>query len=294
MPARRKIFWSVLFALELFLVEAGEVYSTIEFKIDNSITSADEIEVDISLSGLSSASCNEGKCYLQGLLSAPGQSGYFGFSQNNQNDWYEYVGSPTTDFIQSTFFNFEPEEGSWSGKLKIKNNPSDSDYKGPGEYSLSVKRYTGKSTSSAGESNTLTVQLSYVLPTPIPTSTPSPTTTPTPFSATPTPTSTPTPTPSSTPTPTDQEELIGIVACASTQDQESTQSSNADLFLLNDATESALQSNIIDLTSEQEQIKQTTKNWAFLYSGIGLVGGSVVSFLLKRYNSGLLWPFKRQ
>jgi len=174
----------------------------------------DEVTINVSVIDLSSSSCPNIKCFLQGMFTqSTSNPQYFGYTQNNFLTWYEYTGSPEQSYIQSTFFYFEPQQATWSGQLKVKNNPQDPDYKGPGDYFLRVRRYTGNSSSSTSEtSNDLTVQLTYMLPTPIPTeepeedstseSTPTPTPSPTPKPPTPTPTKKPTPTPKMTPTPT--------------------------------------------------------------------------------------------
>ncbi|MCX6793990.1 MAG: hypothetical protein NTY06_02695 [Candidatus Gottesmanbacteria bacterium] len=92
---------------------------------------------------------------------------------------------------------------SWSAKLKMRFKIDDPNYQGPGNYDLKVRRYTGKSSTFAQESNTLNIVLTATMPTatptPLPTSTPTPTPEPT---VTPTRTPTPTPTPTKTPTPT--------------------------------------------------------------------------------------------
>lgn len=166
--------------------------------ISNPVVSNDEATIDVNVSGLSSTN------YLQGMftksIAAPS---YFGYTQNNGGDWYKYSGSYTKEEIQLTFFSFTPQDSSWSGQLKIKNDPADPDYTGPGTYVLRVKRYTGGSDSAAQTSNDLNVDLAYVLP--LPTPTPGSTSTPTPMnisSPAPTPTKTPTPASTATKTPT--------------------------------------------------------------------------------------------
>jgi hypothetical protein len=176
----------------LWLLAVPPVWATIAFTISNP-SGNEEIIADIQVSGLTGTSCSESRCYLQGMLTAPDTTRYFGFTADNSGGWYEYIGSPEVEYIKSNFFYFEPIEGSWSGKLKIKNNPTDLDYSGPGQYWLKVRRYSGKSTSYAGESNTLTVDLVSTAPTSTPTPTASPT---------PTPTANPTVKPSVTPVPT--------------------------------------------------------------------------------------------
>jgi hypothetical protein len=271
----------------LFLLAVDEIFASIEFSIGNATQTNDEIEVEATIKGLSSSSCFENKCYLQGVLTASDQNQYFGFTQNNQSNWYEYASSPEVELIKSTFYSIEPKEGSWSGKLKIKNNPGDSDYKGPGTYSLQVRRYSGKSSSHAGESNTLTVQLSYVLPTP----------TPVPTGGTPQPTSTPTPASSktpneaesaSTPTPNPTDEaLVGKVAGLSFTETEinleATQ--EAEVILLSSSDSASPAGATTDIINHSP----TSKNWPFFLIGGSFVVSGVVSWAFRRYNKSSLW-----
>jgi len=182
--------------------------------ISNPVVVSDEVTVDVKVSGLSSTN------YLQGMFTkSTTDPSYFGYTQNNNSDWYKYSGSYSKEEIQLNFFSFTPQESSWSGQLKIKNDSADPDYIGPGTYTLRVKRYTGGSDSSAQTSNDLSVDLAYVLPTSTPTATPTPTPTAT-ASPTATPTKTPIPTPTKSPTPkpttdplpmpTSEELVLGI------------------------------------------------------------------------------------
>lgn len=167
--------------------------------ISNPIVSGDEVTLDVEISGVTA------KNYLQGMFTkSTSDPSYFGYTQNNNGDWYKYSGSYSEEEIQLTFFSFIPQDSSWSGQLKVKNDPEDPDYTGPGEYTLRVRRYTGGSDSPTSEkSNDLLVNLSYILPTATPTPTnspvPDPTNTPVPTT---TPTKTPTPVPVATKTKT--------------------------------------------------------------------------------------------
>ena len=182
----------------LLLTSVRVIKASISFTIANPVVNPDdEIQVNASLSGLIGQSCLNGRCYLQGALQKKDGANYFGFTQNNSGDWYEYNSTPALDYLLSTYYFFEPVSGSWSGQLKVKNNIANAAYLGPGDYLLKLKRFSGKAVSSAGDSNTLTVSLVRT-PTPTPTPTPSPTPDPT---AAPTPTKTPTPIPTKSPTP---------------------------------------------------------------------------------------------
>lgn len=183
-----------------------DVFAAISFSISNPQAEADGITFDISVTGLTSSSCQNGVCYLQAVFTKPDTPRGFGFTKNKNGDWIEYNGSPETEYIATMFYSFTPQEGSWSGKLTAKANGSDPDYSGPGSYLMKALRYSGKSTSAAGESNSISVSVVWPTLSPTPTLTPpptdTPTHTPTPLSSSNTPTSTSTVTGTSTPTET--------------------------------------------------------------------------------------------
>lgn len=193
-----------------FFVFHSKVVATIVFSISNPVIDAnDQIQVDASISGLIASSCSTSGCYLQAEFQSAG--GYFGYTLNNSGDFVDYFKTPgSTDEIKSKLFNFIPVSGSWNGKLTAENNPSSSNYYGPGDYLLSFRRFSGNSTNpTSGDSNSISVSLTAQTPTPLPTDTPQPSLTPTP---TPTPyvLKTPVPTPIPTPTPTPVKTLIPI------------------------------------------------------------------------------------
>lgn len=213
-------FFFLLFASFLIFFRATHAHAAIQFLIFEPVLSGLEITLSASISSLTSTSCNsEGKCFLQGTLRQTGASKYFGQTQNNLGSWIDYVSSPELEYIQSNFSQFVPESGSWSGQLKMRFSVNDEEYKGPADYELKLRRFSGKSTSPAGDSNTLIVSLTAAIPTPTPTPTPVPTATPT-QTPTPTPTSTPTSTPTATvtvtptktvtPTPSPTIDLTGL------------------------------------------------------------------------------------
>lgn len=206
-----------LLILIIFLVfyKAESTYAAISFTISNPVQNGDEITVDVSLSGLTISSCNEGSCYLQTAFTSPSPIRYFGFTKNHSGQLYEYVSSPDLDYLKSTFFAFQPIDGSWVGQLSLKVNPDSMYYKGPGEYNMKAWRYSGKSTSSSGNTDSISINIDGPTPTPSPTATstltPTLTSTPTPNptkKSTPTPTKTPTITPTSTSSTKDYSKSI--------------------------------------------------------------------------------------
>jgi hypothetical protein len=193
----KKIIWFIFYVVVLVLPE--QVFATINFNIANPTVSVnDEIEIEASISGLTSSSCSSGGCYLQAEIRILDETkGFFGFTYNNSEEYIDYFSSPSsTDEIKSKLFNFIPTSGAWSGKLKAKNNSKDSNYVGPGQYGIKFRRFSGNSLSATStDSNQLTVLLSLLSPTVTPTVTPVPAPTDTPCpTRTPTPTKIPVPT----------------------------------------------------------------------------------------------------
>jgi len=179
-----------MFLWLLFFAFPKTIFATISFTIDNPVKEGDYFIVDASISGISSASA-----YVFGMFTNKENPDYFGFTWGQKEDWVEYQ-TTNKDFITT---NLPILLRDTVQKIWIKPNFSNSGYKGPGEYFLKLKRFTGASDSSAGESNTLTVTLLESTPTPTPTATAIPTPEP---SITLNPTKTPTPTPVKTSTPT--------------------------------------------------------------------------------------------
>jgi len=200
-------FWLALWLAFSF---PSSVYA-IDLSIQDPLISNLEITVNASLS----ASSNY---YLQGTLRSQSSSKYFGETQNNQGNWIDYISSPEKEYITSNFFVTDVQNASWSGMMKIRFKIDDPNYQGPGVYDLKLRRFTGGSSSSAGDSNTLAVTLAAELPTPSPTPPPTPTPTPSPSLA---PSPTPTTKPSLKPSPSQSPVLTlppdGTVAGESTE-----------------------------------------------------------------------------
>lgn len=173
--------------LVFLLVAVAPVYA-IEFIIADPLVTDQEIVLSASLSATTNY-------YLQATLRSQSSSKYFGETKNNRGDWIDYQSSPEKEYIVSNYFFTDIQNASWSGTIRLRFKADDPNYLGPGLYDLKLRRYTGASSSSAGDSNTLTLNLVTNLP-----SSPSPQPTPTP-SPTPTPTPSPTPKPSPTPSP---------------------------------------------------------------------------------------------
>ena len=185
----------VLFLLFFWLFFPVVVFATISFTINNPVREGDYFIVDASLSGIASTSA-----FVQGMFTATNSSSYFGFTWGQNEEWVNYVGNTNKDFIIQ---NLPILQRNISQKIWVRPNYTDSAYKGPGDYLLKLKRYTGASDNSTGDDAVVTVTLTEPLPTPTPTPTEEPTNSPEPTSvSTPIPTKTPTPTPTTTKSPT--------------------------------------------------------------------------------------------
>lgn len=184
--------YKFIFVLAFILVAVQPVRA-----VDLSIYDASASGLDITFTASLSASSNY---YLQGVLRSESSSKYFGETMNHRGEWVDYVSSPDKEFIASNFYLTNIETSTWSAQLKMRFKIDDPNYMGPGLYDLKLRRYTGNSSTSAGESNTLVLNLTVPLstPTPSPVASVAPSPSPTP---TPTPKSSPTPSPSPTPTP---------------------------------------------------------------------------------------------
>ncbi|MFZ3069166.1 MAG: hypothetical protein WA052_02505 [Microgenomates group bacterium] len=197
-----KYFSLLLTTCLVFFLFPKSAHSAITLNISNLEKGESNFSLDATLSGISSSS----SCYVQVVITAPGSPHYFGQTWSPKGEWFKYISSPAKEYIVENFIKLENDQ---TTKIIFNTDPDDEDYKGPGEYLVKLNRYTGGSTSSAGDSNSLTMNIADPTPTSdpttiiteTPTNTPTSTTTPT---NTPTNTSTPTPvrTPTKTPTPT--------------------------------------------------------------------------------------------
>lgn len=188
---------AILLAIIFLVVSSGSVLAA------SIVTSSDKtnlgVDEELSVSTTFSISQPDGtQYYLRGVFYKSGTFDYCGYVWNGSG-WFS-----------EGWINFLPvtiQNGSWSGTLKAKVDPSDSGCKESGSYLFKIQRFTssGNSALSSDDQNEITLNVSIPTPTPTPqptfTPTPNPTKTPTP-SPTVKPSNTPTPTPTKIPTPT--------------------------------------------------------------------------------------------
>lgn len=133
----------------------------------SSVEGEEAFEVDVSLL---SAPKNQ-TYYLRAAFYEEGQTQYFGYTFNHENNWHNSPSEHTKFFKVST-----GDGGEWIGKLKARADLEASAFNGAGDYLFKIGRYTeGGSLSWSDNTATITITVS-----PTPTPTPTPTITPTP------------------------------------------------------------------------------------------------------------------
>lgn len=214
------------------------VFATISLTISNFETHPDYYSVDALVDGIATSSA----CYVQAAFTATSSARYFGQTWSSNDNWFQYQSSPSTDFVVA---NFPRLNNGQTVKILIKPDLSDRDYQGPDTYILKLKRYTGQSSSAAGESNVLTVNLTDIPPlsqTPSPTTDITPSATPILTSTPPStiyPTSTPSPNPSLSKTPTPTPTKVAIVTQISAPTPSHISSISSQLDVLSSSTDSS-------------------------------------------------------
>ncbi len=133
------------------------------------------------------AGASAGTNFLRADLYKEGSKNYFGETDNGQA-WY--FGSDGKQYLPVTILSGVDTIATMSARL---GDPSTTDYPGPGQYFLRIRRYTSSGNQGSEDSSPVSLILTKVWPTPPPSPSPSPT-----------PTATPTPTPTLIPSPSAQ------------------------------------------------------------------------------------------
>lgn len=272
-----KIFFNLIILTILAIADSKSAHAAVEFTISNSQSDSSKVTVDVSLTGLTSSSCSDGKCYLQAAF-RQGDYHHFGFTQDSSGGWYKYESDPGKDNIKSTFFSFEPTDGAWQGSLTAKVDPDASGYKGPGTYEVKVWRYSGNSDGPTGDaSNSLTVDLSAEKPSDETEQTSSTSST-TSKSPTPTPKSSPKSSTKKSPSPTPK------VLSASTSQQQTEATRQP---MIEDSI-SQVDPNQFANPSSSPATQQPSKKFAGILIGSGavLISASVIGYLYYRRQDG--------
>lgn len=153
----------------LFFFSSEKVFAAVSI-INISTTTINTVDDVITITATASGLQNNTQ-YMQVLFSKD-SGGYLGLTKNLQDEWYQYKSSPTTTDFSTYFYSFTPSGGGWSGDIQAKIDTSDSDYKGPGNYTVKLAKYLSSS-SPTYSTNTFSITVNIAPP---PTETPIPNT----------------------------------------------------------------------------------------------------------------------
>jgi len=158
--------WRYLLAL-LLLIFAPPIHAvTVSILNSPSTVSSDPFEITAQVEGASI-----GTNYLRVDLYQDGTSNYFG-DTNNGTEWYS--GSDGKQYFPIEIIDDNPTIATLSARL---GEPTFTEYLGPGNYKLRLRRYTASGSSGSGDLQSVDLGITYERP---PSPTPTPTTTPTP------------------------------------------------------------------------------------------------------------------
>lgn len=184
----------IIFLLFFLFIFKGNVFSVTTSIIEYPSTlSADAFNIKVLVEGASA-----GQNYLRVDLYKEGSTNYFGETFNN-TDWY--FGSDGKKYLPITIESGKVASVSVQARV---GQIEGTDYSGPGEYKMKIRRYTSSGTQASDTQSVVTVSINLFTPTPSPTLTP----TPQPQSSStfsPSPTKTPSPSSSSTPSITQEQ-----------------------------------------------------------------------------------------
>ena len=276
---KQNIFLLFSLLILLFFLPSKSHATTLSIEnLPSSIDESEEFEVQLTLS---CSGCSDS--YLRGVFYPSGTS-YFGYTQDNSGNWSNSSASGCQTYYKVA--QSDLAEGNWSGTLKVKLDKESSYYKGGGEYSFKVGRYTS-SCRSATWSNEVKIAVSGPTPTPslVPTSTLSP-------SPTKTTTSNKTPVPIKTPTPSKNPTPTKTIALANAGSESSEKSKKSVTIAQNFkiATDFARLRNITVTPKRKEKNVEVLAAKDQNFSGLIILGGAVLLlagcmwFVLKNYN----------
>lgn len=181
------------------------------------INETDTFSVNLNLK----VSNSSGSAYYikGGFSSTSTPTSYFGYTKNNQSNWYN--GTDKTQYYKIVM----DQSGQWSGPIEVKlDTDADPEYKGGGTYNFKLARYTaGGSTATYCDKESVpctVASISVIAPTPQPTPTPT-------EKPAPTPTKTPTAIPYKSPTPTPTKSPTASLSSAITKSPTKTATKSA-------------------------------------------------------------------
>ena len=151
----------------LLILFSVQPIQALDFTIQTATLSGNIIDITTAISGATNTNCPNQTCYLFAAM-RQGNGNYFGETQNNQGEWIIYTNRPEKEFIKTSYYLVNITDGNWNGIVKMRFHPANSDYTGPGDYTLTLMRFTGNSQSPAGDSPTAILTLAEPLPSPNP------------------------------------------------------------------------------------------------------------------------------
>ena len=272
MPARKrfiKAFFIVVFCV-LGAVYPTPIFSAVAPTFSNlpsSINSTNIIEVDVKYKGNPKYYANK-TYYLRGVF-YQSSGKYCSFTQNNNGDWINTGTDPTKLYQFQT-----NQEGSWSGKIKVKVDTDSNNFKGSGNYNFKVGRYTSGGSVSWSSGESINIQAPTI--------------------------STPTPTSQSqeetgasetesveTEDEAPQEEPTGVVAGVSLGIKSSPSTFSSDLEI-GDIVEATPSSDSASEATPSSDTKTSGKFTPFAIAGGGILTlAAIAPIILKKYNKDL-------
>lgn len=279
MPPRWRIPLTVLITLLSLGVLRTPIFSAEAPTFSNLPATLDvsqEMTIDVNFAGDPRYYATK-TYYLRGVFYQV-DSQYCSFTQNNVGEWINSASDVTK------LFKFDTNEvGSWSGQLKVKVDQDSSHFNGAGSYFFKVGRYTTGGSANWSDAQTLTI----TAPPPPPSDNPPPPEPDSPEENSPTNDSnssneeTPEET-VSTEQVNGEEEIVGLVAGATTKNPNTTKIASINLGTVLVATPPY---EIIPATpSSSPSAKSSLTPW-FIGGGVLLIAGGVVLLAWKRYNT---------
>ena len=228
-----------------------------------SIISSDPFSISVSILGP-----NPGTNYIRIDLYKVGTFNYFGETFNNSS-WYS--GPDGQLYFPITIAEDNTGGATIQGRV---GSPNSTEYGGPGQYKLRVRRYVSSDSGTDDGQTPLDIQINVATPSPTPTESPT---------ASPTASPSPSPTPSKSPTPKPTAKSTPIVLAEETGPPAST---NSDVL--------GLRSGLATLNPETQvggsQTKKTSPflPWLFIIPGVSLISYTAFRLFLnmKEGNKG--------
>lgn len=279
-PARKIKLAFFLLSFYFIFLPISAYAVTVEIRQWPSSITAEPFEVEVYISGP-----KPGTNYLRIDLFKEDTKNYFGETFNN-NNWYG--GSDGTSYLPVEI----SSEGTASATLRGKvGEPSNTEYSGPGQYKLRIRRYTSSGNAASNDSQEA-VNIEIVVPTPTltPTLTPTPTKTPTP-TRTPTPTKVPAAATKNvnTQSPTSQSSQQSPTVTSALKSQQTgsvlgkAAKKEIDIFLPTASPSASSAADLIDLEATVAGKNRKKLSYLFFFlGGVSLIAAAVSAYKIAK------------